>query len=55
MFVPNYQDFEPPEPQHQPTIIIYALHENARPVGFAPWPKPKKAKKNPRLRRVKGK
>ena len=27
------------------TIIVAALSENKRPVGFAPWPKQKKAKK----------
>ena len=44
-YVPNHQDFEPPEHQHQPTITVYALRENQRPVGFAPWPKQKAKKK----------
>ena len=26
-------------------ITIYALSSNKRPIGFAPWPKAKKAKK----------
>lgn len=26
-------------------ITVYALRENKRPVGFAPWPKQKKRKK----------
>jgi hypothetical protein len=29
----------------QTSITVFALKENKRPVGFAPWPKEKKPKK----------
>lgn len=49
-FVPNtgnpqWEDHTPPEPEHPRSITVYALNENKRPVGFAPWPKQPKAKK----------
>lgn len=36
----------PMHSQHQHgSITVYALKENKRPIGFAPWPKQKKRKK----------
>lgn len=50
---PNHESYEygeiPKSGGSVPSITIYALKENKRPVGFAPWPeptaKPKKRKK----------
>ena len=35
-----------------PTIVAHALKENKRPIGFAPWPEKKKAKKAKRAKPV---
>lgn len=37
---------EAPDPQTGASIHVYALNANKRPVGFAPWPKVKKPKKD---------
>ena len=39
--------WEPPDYDSHPftTIVVAALRENKRPVGFAPWPEPEKAAK----------
>lgn len=34
------------------TITIYALSENKRPIGFAPWPPEKKRKKRKKRKTV---
>ncbi len=35
------------QPKTPPTIVVQALKENLRPVGFAPWPeKPKRQPKS---------
>ena len=47
-FVPNFQDWEEPVRESGPSITVYPLAENKRPVGFGPWPadpKPKKKRK----------
>lgn len=31
----------------RPTIVVYPLKANKRPVGFAPWPEPVKPKRKP--------
>ena len=30
---------------NRPSITVYPLKHNKRPVGYAPWPKPKKKRK----------
>lgn len=45
-YVPNHQDMdEQPWSDDPKTITIHVQRENKRPVGFAAWPKQKKAKK----------
>jgi hypothetical protein len=40
-------------PSHElAPIVVHALTENKRPVGFAPWPKEKKRKKKKRAKSV---
>ena len=41
----NYPD------QNAPHIVVHALRENKRPVGFAPWPKSEKPKKKGKEKR----
>lgn len=50
--VPQYHDSGYYRAGTAPSITIYALKENKRPIGFAPWPsdppepeKPKKPRK----------
>lgn len=40
-----------PSPPGQPSITVHAKKENARPVGFAPWPEPEKPAAKPRARK----
>ncbi len=51
-YVPFKQDprdeWDLPVPEYRPpSVVVHALRENKRPVGFAPWPKkpPKKRKR----------
>lgn len=41
-WVGNAETYSAPPPPH---IVVHALKENKRPIGFAPWPKQKKRKK----------
>jgi hypothetical protein len=60
-YIPNHSDGTPPVAAARHAIIVFALKENKRPVGFAPWPdnpddtpqptdsKPKRHKKKKQL------
>ncbi len=51
-YVPNHRDYdEQPWSEDRPSITVYPLRENRRPIGFAPWPKEKKAKKRKKSRK----
>lgn len=40
-------------PVAAPAIVVHALRENKRPIGFSPWPEePKKKRKKKRAKSV---
>lgn len=42
------EGYPEPDAPERLTITVHALKENKRPVGFAPWPKPKRSKRKKR-------
>lgn len=43
--VPAYGSQEHPPSAPAPSITVHALASNKRPIGFAPWPEPKRRNK----------
>lgn len=35
----------------RPSITVYPLKQNKRPIGFAPWPKPERKQRKPRAKK----